>query len=514
MKLKILILFAIISITRVYAQIPKGLKKTPSGLEYKVLHFGKGLKARNEYRVYMKFNFYFISDSGAFVPIELNGEKNFIIGQEEALKGWDEALALLSQGDSAFFKIPPDLGYGKRKLGKIPANSVLYLYVKLIKTEPVYFNHKGLDTVKYESGLKIIYVKRTQAKLVEPYNEVTVRFTGYVYSTKGFKQVFESSSTENGLPTFQLGAGRMIKGLDIAIATMRVGEKATAIIPPSLGFGDKLAGKILPNTTLYFDIELLESRRPFLTPLTNDTIFTNDSVKILIAKKSNENFITEEDIVFFNYKAYYKNQSGNFLIYDNSFEQNQLSIQRSGSDVGFPGLDKSFLKMRSKECATVLVPYAVTTKKKESKFLPKNAIAYYDIYIDSVIRYPFMAIKDADTVLTASGLKYINNDLGAGNEVKKGTKVKVAYTVYYMDFIGVRHILDSSRESGKLYEAEVGAGTSIKGFDEGIMGMKNGGSRRLIIPSNLAYGKSGIPEKNITENTILYFDIEGIQIAN
>ena len=121
MKLKILILFAIISITRVYAQIPKGLKKTPSGLEYKVLHFGKGLKARNEYRVYMKFNFYFISDSGAFVPIELNGEKNFIIGQEEALKGWDEALALLSQGDSAFFKIP-----SIKPTSNLPKSTCLY----------------------------------------------------------------------------------------------------------------------------------------------------------------------------------------------------------------------------------------------------------------------------------------------------------------------------------------------------------------------------------------------------
>ena len=99
-----------------------------------------------------------------------------------------------------------------------------------------------------------------------------------------------------------------------------------------------------------------------------------------------------------------------------------------------------------------------------------------------------------------------------GNEVKKGNTVKIAYTIYTVDNKGARLVLDCSRDSGKYLDIEVGAGKNIKGVEEGLIGMKTGSTKRLIIPPALGYGENGLPEKGIPAKTNLIFDIESLEI--
>jgi len=109
---------------------------------------------------------------------------------------------------------------------------------------------------------------------------------------------------------------------------------------------------------------------------------------------------------------------------------------------------------------------------------------------------------------TASGLQYWDIKPGTGPVAETGKTVKVDYTGWLTD--GKK--FDSSVGSGKPFEFKLGASEVIKGWDEGVAGMKVGGKRQLKIPPSLAYGAQGYPPV-IPPNSILIFDVRlvGVQ---
>ncbi len=103
---------------------------------------------------------------------------------------------------------------------------------------------------------------------------------------------------------------------------------------------------------------------------------------------------------------------------------------------------------------------------------------------------------------TPSGLQYRDDAVGEGQEAKAGDTVSVHYTGTLQD--GKK--FDSSRDRGQPFSFPLGAGHVIKGWDEGVAGMKIGGRRSLVIPPELGYGGRAIGP--IPPNSTLLFDVE------
>ncbi|MGF1498635.1 MAG: FKBP-type peptidyl-prolyl cis-trans isomerase [Elainellaceae cyanobacterium] len=110
------------------------------------------------------------------------------------------------------------------------------------------------ETVTTPSGLQYVDLVEGDGATPQPGQTVIVHYTGTLED--GTK--FDSSRDRNQPFSFRLGAGRVIRGWDEGIATMKVGGRRRLIIPPELGYGARGAGGVIPpNATLIFDVELL-----------------------------------------------------------------------------------------------------------------------------------------------------------------------------------------------------------------------------------------------------------------
>jgi len=106
-------------------------------------------------------------------------------------------------------------------------------------------------------------------------------------------------------------------------------------------------------------------------------------------------------------------------------------------------------------------------------------------------------------IVTPSGLRYLDLLIGQGNEATEGKIVEVRYTGWLKN--GKK--FDSTESCDKPMTFRMGAGDVIKGLDEGISGMREGGKRRLIIPPGLGFGKQG-GGGVIPPNEVLTYEVE------
>jgi FKBP-type peptidyl-prolyl cis-trans isomerase len=106
-------------------------------------------------------------------------------------------------------------------------------------------------------------------------------------------------------------------------------------------------------------------------------------------------------------------------------------------------------------------------------------------------------------ITTNSGLRYEELAAGTGQAAKAGDSVEVHYTGWLTD--GTK--FDSSLDRGRPFAFQLGAGRVIKGWDEGVAGMKVGGKRKLHIPAALGYGSRGAGGV-IPPNADLVFEVE------
>jgi len=138
------------------------------------------------------------------------------------------------------------------------AGAALALAILAVSTPVGRSDAADNQVTEMPDGLKYTDTKTGDGTVARSGNKVSVHYTGWL-SDNGAKGKKFDSSVDRGSPfEFPLGMGRVIKGWDEGVASMKVGGKRTLLIPPALGYGDRGAGGVIPpGATLLFEVELL-----------------------------------------------------------------------------------------------------------------------------------------------------------------------------------------------------------------------------------------------------------------
>jgi peptidylprolyl isomerase len=120
---------------------------------------------------------------------------------------------------------------------------------------------KGKKWTKTESGLQYLDDKEGTGDSPKTGQTCVMHYTGWLWENDAKGKKFDSSKDRGEPFEFELGIGKVIKGWDEGVASMKVGGKRQLLIPPELGYGARGAGRVIPpNATLLFEVELLGAK--------------------------------------------------------------------------------------------------------------------------------------------------------------------------------------------------------------------------------------------------------------
>ncbi|RPI64136.1 MAG: FKBP-type peptidyl-prolyl cis-trans isomerase [Ignavibacteriales bacterium] len=164
----------------------------------------------------------------------------------------------MKKGGQRTIVIPSNCAYGPEGMGPIPPNTSIRVLVELVNTkEAVSAKMWDVDSTLFKttaSGLKYAIIKEGEGELVAKEKQLTVHYSGFLLDGTKF-----DSSVERDEPfTFVAGVGQVIPGWDEGVQLMKKGSKARLIVPSALAYGERDLGKIPPNSTLIFDVEVLD----------------------------------------------------------------------------------------------------------------------------------------------------------------------------------------------------------------------------------------------------------------
>ncbi|MBI9038523.1 MAG: FKBP-type peptidyl-prolyl cis-trans isomerase [Bacteroidales bacterium] len=262
-----------------------GYTETDSGLFYKfhVQNNVDSLKPVIGDILTLEMN-YSSGDSVLFNSADLSGPFQLPLQLPTFQGDFSEGLAMMSDGDSATFIVSADSIYLKTfKFKTLPdfidSGSVLYFNIKFINSMSQEEamkqyqariekkkNDEALDLLKYiednnitvvpnESGMYYIETVKGKGKKAGSGKKVKVHYTGTLLDGTKFDSSFDHPDAKP--IEFTLGQGQVIKGWDEGIGMMRVGGKATLVIPSVIAYGERGRGNIPPYAPLVFEVELV-----------------------------------------------------------------------------------------------------------------------------------------------------------------------------------------------------------------------------------------------------------------
>jgi len=190
--------------------------------------------------------------------IEFGQPIKFKLGDSAFIKGVDEGIVGMKMGGTRTIIIPSNKAYGEMGFGPVPPNSSLKVVINLVDVkDPIVAKSWDVDSTKIvtsKSGLKYVILQPGSGEKADSADLVTVHYTGFLTNGK----IFDSSVERDEPFKFRLKLQPVIPGWEEGIRLLGKGGKAKLIIPPALGYGAVPVGSIPPNSTLIFDVEVID----------------------------------------------------------------------------------------------------------------------------------------------------------------------------------------------------------------------------------------------------------------
>jgi FKBP-type peptidyl-prolyl cis-trans isomerase len=262
------------------------VQPTASGIYIVKSVESKEMKIDTGCQVKLQFVVSLIDGKQIFSSLERPEPIKIQYGQKFDTPGMQEAVGAMKKGEKAKIIVPSKMAFGEKGRGSlVPPYATLIYDVEIVdamskadaekeqaaekqKTEEKnnaikqdetaqldkYLKEKNITVKPTASGLYFIEKEKGTGTQAVAGKTVKVHYTGTLLNGKKF-----DSSVDRGEPfEFSLGKGQVIQGWDEGIALMKVGGKATLIIPSKIGYGERSMGEIPPYSTLVFDVELIE----------------------------------------------------------------------------------------------------------------------------------------------------------------------------------------------------------------------------------------------------------------
>jgi len=341
-------------------------------------------------------------------------------------------------------------------------------------------------------NVDIKVIKAGSGEPVKKRQLVQVHYTGWLTdSTK-----FDSSRDRNEPLEFMLGSGQVIKGWDIGIEGMKIGEVRSLRIPAILAYGNNAVGPIPANSDLLFEVELVSAQKS----LEQDVLLKPDVLKWKTMQAGIEIF--DEKIgtgtelrtgmeLTFHYTGW--------LVNGHKFGSSKDEGKTAKAILGFgklvKGLELGLESLKQGGVRWLRISPSMAYGPVPMTGIPANSTLIFRIQADNVyfdediaaLMDFFPNVDAIKWVEAQEGLKYFIEKAGSGEPVKSGGVIKAHYTGWLSD--GTK--FDSSRDRGEPISLQLGAGRVIRGWDLGLEGMKPGEKRLLLIPPSLGYGSRG-----------------------
>jgi len=353
---------------------------------------------------------------------------------------------------------------------------------------------------------------------------VTFSYSAWLYDeTKTDKkgEPFDSSIT-NGVDkpvTMTVGVGTRIAGLDKALTGMQAGGSRLVIIPSNMAFGpvdvkDSTGKVIVPaNTSVVYELKV-HSFSTLPSPIPPQPVFGHTVLQAGTGAAA-----AAKNLVTVKYAGW---------LYDNTKPENKGTELADvyvgqpfsfllGVDSRIAGWDQGIVGMQVGSKRRILIPanmaWAQYGLKDDTTGLfrvPPSTAVVYEIEVTAINATP-----PAQSTSVQPAFQKIDVAAGTGTLVAAtGNTLTVHYSGYlYDDSVTDKRGLrfDTSRTTGTPMSVKLGANAVIAGWEQGLLGMKAGSKRTLIIPAEMAYGSTA--KTNIPANSPLIFDVEVTSIT-